>query len=76
VQTLNDALSAFRRALEVFGEAESPYNWAVATRNLARAYEQQKDWTKAREAYQLLLRHDPHNESYRSKLAELAQKGN
>jgi tetratricopeptide (TPR) repeat protein len=76
VTALNDALSAFRRALEVLSENESPYYWVVVTRNLAIAYEQQKDWPKAREAYQQLLRHDPQNESYRSKVEELAQKNN
>jgi len=69
-------VSAFRRALEVYTETESPFYWIVVTRNLARAYEQQKDRTKAREAYQQLLHHDPQNESYQRKVEELAQKGN
>ena len=74
VQALNDAVSACRRALEVYTENESPFYWAMATRNLAKAYEQQRDWTKAREAYRQLLRHDPQNESYRIKIDELAQR--
>jgi tetratricopeptide (TPR) repeat protein len=74
VQALNDAVSAYRNALEVYTENELPFYWLLVTRNLARAYEQQKDWTKAREAYQQLLRHDPQNESYRSKVGALAQK--
>jgi tetratricopeptide (TPR) repeat protein len=74
VQALNEAVSAYRRALEVYNENENPFYWLVVTRNLAEAYERQRDWTKARETYQQLLRHDPGNESYRSKVNELAQK--
>jgi tetratricopeptide (TPR) repeat protein len=74
VQALNDAVSAYRRALEVYTENVTPFYWLVATRNLAQAYEQQQDWAKAREAYQQLLRRDPKNAEYRSKVEELAQK--
>ena len=76
VQALNDAASAYRRALEVFTENEMTFYWLVVTRNLGKAYEQQKDFGKAYEVYQQLLRHDPQNESYRSKVEELGQKRN
>ena len=77
LQALNDAVSAFRaRSKSSLKPKAHIIGWwqLVATRNIARAYEQQGDWTKAREAYQQLLRHDPQNESYRGKVEELAQK--
>jgi len=76
VQALNEAVSAYRRALEVYTENEMPFYWVLATENLALAYEQQKDWPKALETYQQLLRHDPQNATYRSKVDELTQKRN
>jgi tetratricopeptide (TPR) repeat protein len=76
VQALNEAIGAYRRALEVYTENETPFYWVLVMRHLARGYEQHKDWTKAREAYQQLLRRDPQNENYRSKTEELAAKRN
>jgi tetratricopeptide (TPR) repeat protein len=68
---LEQAVGAYRGALEVSTESDSPLQWTRTMRNLALIYEQKKDWAHARETYAKLLHHYPNDPQFRAKVEAL-----
>jgi tetratricopeptide (TPR) repeat protein len=71
---LEQAVAAYRSALQVRTEASFPAGWCRTMRNLALAYELKRDWRNARQSYEELLRHEPGNTDLQAKISELAKK--
>jgi Tfp pilus assembly protein PilF len=74
LDSLQQAVAAYKSALQVRTESDFPNRWAQTMANLALAYERQGDWSNARQTYEDLLRHDPNNASVQARLKELSQK--
>ena len=73
-QYLQQAVDAYRSALQVYTESAFPARWSKTTRNLANAYETKTDWADAYKCYELLLSHDPSNLDLQVKVKELSEK--
>ena len=69
---LEQAVTAFRCALQVRTEGNLPAEWSLTMQNLAQTYEQKSDWNNARQIYEQLLRHEPRNVDFQTKIVELA----
>ena len=70
---LEQAVTAYRDALQVRTEADLPTQWLQTMINLARTYELQRDWNNARQSYGQLLRHDPSNADWKAKIRDLGK---
>ena len=68
------AVDAYRNALQVRLEDAFPADWSQTTANLAMTYEMQRDWSAARRCYEQLLVHEPGNMDLKAKLRELSSK--
>jgi tetratricopeptide (TPR) repeat protein len=71
---LEQAVAAYRSALQVTTEANFPAQWRRTMRNLARTYELKSDWSNARQSYAQLLHHEPENVEWQAKIRELVEK--
>jgi tetratricopeptide (TPR) repeat protein len=67
---LEQSVAACRAALQVRTEANFPAQWIQTTENLARTYEFKKDWSNARQSYEILLRHNPSKTELQSKVKD------
>jgi tetratricopeptide (TPR) repeat protein len=70
---LEQAVAAFRGALEVRTEASLPQPWGQTMRSLALTYEQTKDWAHALDTYERLAHHYPDDPDFRAKVEELSK---
>ena len=62
---LGEAVAAYLEALQVWTREQRPQQWAMAQNNLARAYLNLKDWTKAAKCYEQVLRTLFHGRQFR-----------
>ena len=73
-QYLQQAVDAYRSALQVYIESAFPTRWTVVTQNLASVYEDKRDWVDAYKCYEQLLSQDPSNQYLQAKVKELSGK--
>ena len=71
---LQQAVEAYRSALQVRTEADFPGQWLRTMFNLALAYEQMGDRSNARQCYEQLLHHVPDDAGFQAKVRDLAEK--